>query len=144
MRFWDASAVVPLLVQEPDSRRMLALFRSDPQMVVWWTTAVECTAALARRERELALDEQATQRAMGRLGRLERRWDEAQPVEQVRHLARRLLRTHPLRTADSLQLAAALTVAGDRAHGLQFVCLDRRLASAAAREGLAVTGTTDA
>jgi len=47
-----------------------------------------------------------------------------------------LLRIHPLRAADSLQLAAALTVAEQEPSSLSFVCLDQRLAEAAIREGL--------
>lgn len=140
MRFWDSSAIVPLLVYESDSRRMLALFRADPHMVVWWASVVECSAALARREREAAMDGAGAVRALARLERLQRRWDEVQPVVAVRTLARRLLRVHPLRTADSLQLAAALTLAGGEPAGLEFVSLDRRLADAAAREGLPVVG----
>lgn len=60
--------------------------------------------------------------------------------EQLKDLAKRLLRVHPLRTADALQLAAALVY---RAEGspLDFVCLDERLCSAAEREGFIVIGT---
>ena len=91
MRFWDASAIVPLLVDEPQSGRMLGLFRTDPHLVVWWATTVECVAAVARREREGALDSRAATSALNRLDRLARRWDEVQPVADVRSAARRLL-----------------------------------------------------
>jgi hypothetical protein len=39
------------------------------------------------------------------------------------------------RAADRLQLAAALSIAGDVPGSLAFMCLDRRLADAARREG---------
>ncbi|MBA2251932.1 MAG: hypothetical protein H0W13_04380, partial [Nitrospirales bacterium] len=42
---------------------------------------------------------------------------------------------HPLRAADSLQLAAALVWANRQAVGHHFVCLDQRLREAAHREG---------
>jgi hypothetical protein len=53
-------------------------------------------------------------------------------------VAQRLLRVHPLRAADSLQLAAALAIAGDDPAELGFVCLDQRLVEAARKEGLDV------
>jgi hypothetical protein len=48
------------------------------------------------------------QEGEGQLAALERAWSEVIPVERVRERARRLLETHPLRAADSLQLAPAL------------------------------------
>jgi hypothetical protein len=41
-----------------------------------------------------------------------------------------LLRTHPLRSADSLQLAVALIASDHNPVSLDFVCLDARLVSA--------------
>jgi len=67
VRFWDSSAVVPLLVAEAARARMLALLESDPVMVVWWGTPVECTSAIARREREGALTINAASAALERL-----------------------------------------------------------------------------
>ncbi len=50
----------------------------------------------------------------------------------------RLLRTHSLRAADALQLAAARAASEERPDTLPFVTLDERLALAAQREGFAV------
>ena len=50
MKFWDSSAVVPLLVAEPFQTRLVGLLDQDPIMLVWWATPVECTSAVARRE----------------------------------------------------------------------------------------------
>jgi predicted nucleic acid-binding protein len=63
---------------------------------------------------------------------------EIEPSTRLRRSARRLLRVHPLRPADALQLAAALTAAEAHAGSLPFVTLDRRLADAARREGFPV------
>ena len=56
------------------------------------------------------------------------------PGLRVREQAIRLLRLHLLRSADALQLAAALEWAGIPPQG-PFVTLDDRLAEAARREG---------
>jgi len=53
----------------------------------------------------------------------------------VRDRARRLLEIHPLRAADSLQLAAALVASEEKPSQLPFVSLDRNLARAAEKEG---------
>ena len=65
-------------------------------------------------------------------------WYEAQPDRRIKVLAQRLLRVHPLRAADSFQLAAAPAVAEDEPSSIGFVCFDVRLNQAASREGLAI------
>jgi predicted nucleic acid-binding protein len=63
---------------------------------------------------------------------------EVQPGIEVRRIARRLLMTHPLRAADSLQLASALVFAGIQVPELPFVTLDKNLASSAGKEGFSL------
>ena len=50
----------------------------------------------------------------------------------------RFLRVHPLRAADSLQLAAAFIAAERRPASLDVITLDDRLAAAARKEGFTV------
>ena len=138
MKFWDASAVVPLLTAEPQSLRLRRVARADPEIVVWWGTDVECTSAIARQQREGALTEAGGRAAFERLSRLSRMWREAEPVDTVREIAQRLLRVHPLRAADALQLAAAVVASRSRPSTLEFVTLDERLATAARVEGFPV------
>lgn len=138
MRFWDASAVVPLLLAEPSSLRLRRLARTDPELVVWWGTEVECASAISRRRREDGLTEAGARAAFERLSRLSRMWQEAEPTDATREGARRLLRVHPLRAGDALQLAAALLTSRNRPSTLDFVTLDERLAAAARVEGFPV------
>lgn len=138
MRFWDASAIVPLLVDEPTREALLALLEHDPVMLVWWATPVECASALARRERDGALALAEATDALDRLRSLSASWQEVLPSEAVRSVAQRLLRVHPLRAADSLQLAAAIVAAEGEAPTLEFVGLDSRLNDAATREGFRI------
>ena len=76
--------------------------------------------------------------ALDRLDGLSRQWEEILPEPSVRVLARRLLRVHPLRAADSLQLAAALVLTKMAGFDVPFMSLDQRLAEIALREGLRV------
>ena len=138
MRFWDASALVPLLVAQSASARMRRAYRVDPEVVVWWGTKVQCDSAVARLEREGLLSLRGAGEALHRVDVLSARWHEIQPTDQLRDSARRLLRTHALRAGDSLQLAAALVAAEQRAGTLAFIGLDDRLLQAAQREGMAI------
>ncbi len=138
MRFWDSSAIVPLLVAETATSLVNTLLQSDDRISVWWGTRVECVAALARRERERSIAATAVHTAEQRLGLLRQEWDEVAPSSQLRDHALRLARAYPLRAADAFQLAAAHVAARTEAGSLQFVCLDQRLADAAAREGFSV------
>ncbi|MFI5259452.1 MAG: type II toxin-antitoxin system VapC family toxin [Candidatus Limnocylindrales bacterium] len=138
MRFWDSSALVPLLVEEAASEAAMAELERDPGIVARWATGIECVPALARLEREGSLSTHAMTAALGRRGALANAWQEVQPVAVVRQTAIRLLGVHPLRTADALELAAAIVAAEDHPATLPLVSLDDRLAQAADREGFAV------
>ncbi|HZI64549.1 MAG TPA: PIN domain-containing protein, partial [Thermoanaerobaculia bacterium] len=128
MRFWDSSAVVPLLVREDATPRMLRLWQREDAVMVWWGTRLECASALARLERSGGLSGAAATEAFARLDAIARGWNEVQPSEPLRVTAQRLLRAHDLRAADALQLAAAWVAAEDRPASLEVVCLDERLA----------------
>jgi predicted nucleic acid-binding protein len=141
MRFWDASAIIPLLVAMPTGERLIALLDEDSDVLAWWGTPVEITAALARREREGLLSADEVGAALVAARGLAESWHEIVPSDAVRRTAERLLRLHTLRAADSLQLAAALVAADHDPVALPMLCLDERLAQAAQREGFTVMGT---
>lgn len=143
MKFWDASAIVPLLVAEESTRRLQTLAAEDTAMLVWWGSTVECTSALARLERDGALNVRAMALALERLRQLSAGWHEVDPSDEIRETAARFLRVHPLRAADALQLAAAFAAAERRPASLEIVTLDERLANAARKEGFAVVNSTE-
>jgi uncharacterized protein len=138
VRFWDASAIVPLLVAESSTRRLQTLAAEDSAILVWWGCEVECVSALARLEREGAFNEAAMTAALARLRQLVAGWHEVDPSDAIREAAARFLRVHPLRAADALQLAAAFLAAERRPASLELVTLDDRVAAAARKEGFAV------
>lgn len=138
MRFWDSSAVVPLLIEERTSKACRAALRADPSMLVWCFTRTEVLSAVHREHRAARLDAAAVRAAESRLDKLSVRWSEVDAVVETRDVAERLLRTHPLRCADSLQLAAALVAHDGRPKGHVFVVRDQLLAEAAEREGFDV------
>lgn len=141
MRFWDSSAVIPLIVDEPQSADARTLLREDERMLVWWTTQVECMSALRRLEREATLSASEVSQAARALGHLRSAWSEVEPTGAVREQAERLLAVHPLRAADALQLAAALAWRRGAPGGADLITLDDRMRDAAGREGFSVLPT---
>jgi predicted nucleic acid-binding protein len=138
LRFWDSSALIPLLIDEPTSVAAKRLYAADPSVAAWWAARIECLSGFTRREREGRLKAADVVEGLSRLSALAEQWQEIDPAEIVRTTAGRLLRMHPLRAADAFQLAAAIIAADGDTRSLPFVTLDERLARAAEREGFPV------
>lgn len=138
MRYWDTSAIVALIVQEPRTNDARAALTEDAGIVTWWGSRIECTSAIARLERAASLTPRQASQAIDVLRALASGWNEILPAESVRETACRLLRVHSLRAADAIQLAAATVMAGGRTARASFVAFDDRLREAASREGFLV------
>lgn len=138
MKFWDASAIIPLCLEETMSETIRQLAREDDALAVWWGTSIECWSAFARLRRDSIISEAEETLTRRLLATLAQAWLEILPGDEVKNLAGRLLMLHPLRAADSLQLAAALIWAEKSPREHQFVGLDNRLREAARREGFHV------
>jgi predicted nucleic acid-binding protein len=138
VRFWDSSALVPLITMEAASVRAQELYRADPQILAWAFTELEMLSAVCRRHREGRLDARGLELALERIGAARRTWHEVRDLVVVRTRARRLLRAHPLRAGDALQLAAALVALREDVEGFEFLTFDARLRKAALAEGFAV------
>jgi uncharacterized protein len=136
VRYWDTSALVPLLVTEPRTEAMRSLLSEDDRIVTWAWTVVEFTSAIERRAHEGRLNRVGRRTALERLELLAAAWDEVTNVLAVRRHARAVLARYALRAADAAQLGAALVAAPEERRGFGFVCLDGQLSEAAEREGL--------
>lgn len=138
MIFWDSSALVSLFIDEPSSAARLQQFQEDPVTAVWWGTTIECESGMQRRLREGSLSPAGAGQARRVMAKLSSDWLEVPPSPELRQLALRLLRTHTLRAADALQLAAALTIVTGGLAELRFASADQRLNAAAEIENLTV------
>ena len=139
MRYWDSSALFPLIYPERTSDSLREVYRKDPHVTTWVLTPVEIGSALARKRREGEASA-VILRARQFLAELERNWTEIRDLPAVRQRALRLVEVHPLRAADALQLAAALVGVREQTQGTGFVTLDQALAEAAQKEGFEVSG----
>jgi predicted nucleic acid-binding protein len=138
VKFWDTSAIVPLILEEKVSAACRRELRSDSAMAVWALTRTEVVSALRRRERAGELTVAQTVEALRRLDGRAQRWTVVEAIQDVAARAERLLAIHPLRAADALQLGAALALFEDRPRGRTFLTGDQGLADAARREGFTV------
>lgn len=138
MRFWDSSALVPLIVEEERSSSCRGLRRADRTMVVWVLSRTEVVSAVRRLAREGRLRKEDVPAALRRLDRLARAWNEVEAIEPARERAERALAVHVLSAADALQLGAALLAVGDRPKNRVFITADDRLGEAATAEGFEV------
>ena len=138
MRFWDSSAIVPLVVSEPESEYCLKALNADQEMLVWCLSYLEVLSALSRRLREDVIDNSTFQEAKRRAKVILERAYEIKAIEKVRSRAARLLEVHPLRAADACQLAASMVATQEDPDRVFMMCFDRRLESAARKEGFHV------
>jgi len=132
--FWDASALMPLCVDQQSTPVVDRLFQ-ETSIVVWWATTVEIRSGLARllRLQEISIIELATSHRL--VQELRQDWQEIQPSESLRNLAEEFPERFGLRAADALQLAAAAEWAMQKPAGRPFISGDKRLLNAAEQMG---------
>jgi len=138
MRFWDSSAIVPLLVLEKETEQCIRALQSDREVMVWTMSKVEVFSALCRRLREGSLKEHVFDAAKKRTNDFFDMAFEVISVPKVKDRALRLLQSHPLRAADALQLAAVLVATQEDTSKVPMMSFDDRLTRAAKREGFSV------
>jgi hypothetical protein len=138
VRYWDSSALVALVVDEPGTALVRRWLREDTRIVTWALSRLEIAGAVERRARERRITAAQRRAALRRFDELAATWGEVSDLLAVRSRALALLGRHPLRAADAAQLGAALLVAEGEPASLQLVCLDRSVAAAAEREGFPV------
>lgn len=134
--YFDASALVKLVVEEEGSELAAQLWDGCDAAVASRLAYVEVCAALAAANRNHQL---ADGDLRASLVDWEAYWDAVRPVEltaAVQESAGRLAREHALRGADAIHLASALAITDP---DLVVAVWDRRLASAAGELSLAVS-----
>lgn len=140
--YLDASALVKLIVDEPESDALNDALREAREVIVSDLALTEAASALGRRRREGRLSAAEATRLYGVAERLATR--SARSVETtppVHRRAERLLLTSraPLRALEALHLALAVDV-----EAATLVTYDARLAEAAVAHGLVVVPAEDA
>lgn len=138
MKFWDSSAIVPLLVQESKSTLIRSLGGEDTSFVLWWGTTVEISSALARCVREGSLRLLQAKTALSSFSLFAAAAVIIEPSQAILDRAKELVFAHALRAGDAMQLAAALEAVKGKPQGFPLVTLDDRMRLAAEQEGFKV------
>jgi len=143
--FLDSSALVKRYVAETGTVWVQALASPTErhQLLIARVTWVEVLGALARREREGSLAPSDVARTVRSFQYdLDTRYQVVEFSRELAEAAGQLVRRHPLRAYDAVQLASALRVQLNltqaQAPPLTFVAADDRLLAIAQAEGLRV------
>lgn len=136
--YFDTSAIIPLIINEPSSDRCNRVWDESSRVVSVRLLYPEARAALAKAERMGRLS--ATQRdaAVVELETIIAQVDHIEVTETLAHRAGELAQAHGLRGYDAVHLAAALAVADS---DVVLVTGDSDLAEAANSIGIAVSIT---
>lgn len=138
MNFWDSSSILPLITHQKSSPEIWGFRERCTTIHVWTLTPIEVFSALSRLQRMGEIPSSIAEQAQANLPDIFRTFEMICDVDAVKARALRVLRMHPLKAADALQLAAALAACADNPPAHSFVTLDRVLAEAASREGFKI------
>lgn len=133
--YFDASALVKLLIAERGSNAARSLWRSPSNVVSSWISFAEVTSAIARARRGGRITKRTASSA---LATWREEWSSVFPVEVeavTGHYAGALAAKHGLRGMDAIHLASALLVREARP---TVVTWDAELRRAAEAEDLMV------
>ena len=136
--YCDTSALIKLLIREPRSDQMQAVWSRAEAIAVCRITWAEAMAGLARRQREDPASGNDLEQARQHLIEA---WQSLTIVEVSQKLvetAGRFADAFSLRAYDSVQLAAAHELQATTDVPVTFACFDRRLNQAAQLLQLAV------
>lgn len=136
--YFDTSAIIPLIVDEPASPDCERVWNEATRVVGVRLLYAEARAALARAERMGRVDRRQLGRAIAELDALLDAVDFVEVTDHLVRVAGRLAQDHALRGYDAVHLAAALSVADD---DLVLITGDHELAAAALDLGLGVAET---
>lgn len=136
--YFDTSALVKRYVSEAGSDQVLALWTRTTLPVASWLLYPEVAAAFARRKREQAPNAAALDQAYGLFGADWLKFHRVPIDDEIARRVDELVQKHPLRGADAVHLASALTVRDAVQTEVIFACADNALKRAASAEGLKI------
>ncbi len=136
--YFDTSAVLPLLIEEPGSERATALWEEADRLASARLVYPEARAALAQARRLNRIDDRGLRRAVGDFEHLVADLDIVEITEGLARRAGELAQAQALRGYDAVHVAAAELLADPE---LVVVAGDDAVLSASRAIGLAVATT---
>ena len=136
--YCDTSALIKLLIREPRSDQMQAVWSRAEAIAVCRITWAEAMAGLARRQREDPASGDDLEQARQHLNQAWQSFTIVEVSQKLVETAGRFADAFCLRAYDSVQLAAAHALQAITDEPVTFACFDRRLNQAAQLLQLAV------
>lgn len=137
--YMDTSALVKKYFKEEGTSGVISLWKGATAIVTSTVTFAETLAAIHRKRREQnGVNARLFRRV---ISSFDRDWQSFVRVDVTDHLGdtiRRLVALHLLRGFDAIHLASAILTQKKSKDRFLFVCFDKRLSSAAVKEGLSV------
>lgn len=133
MWYCDASALVKRYVREKGSVKVRRILSSGTAATSRYS-AIEIASALARRTRDGALSEGERDQALAALDEDMTALLVVELTDEIVTRAQALLRRHPLRAGDAVQLASCVRLRDQLDDDVRLVAFDDRLLSAARKE----------
>ena len=137
--YFDTSAIIPLLVEEPGSAMAGQLWDQADRVASVWLVYAEARAALAHAERLDRLTRRQLPRLIDQLDELYAQLDRIDVDDALVRRAGQLAQDHALRGYDAVHLAALERIGDDRT---VMVAGDDALVAAAAALGVATASTS--
>jgi hypothetical protein len=97
MRFWDSSAIIPLCIEEKETRPIQNIAKKDGMLVLRWGSIVECYSAPGRLRRDGFLKPQEETQALAFLSELAGVWTETEPSDEIPNITRCLIQNYPFK-----------------------------------------------
>ena len=138
--YFDTSALVPLIVEEPATPLCRRIWNEASRAVTVRLLYAEASAALARAHRMARLTTTQLDKALEALDDIMTELDHVEITNQLVRAAGVLARSHGLRGYDAVHLGAGLSIAHE---DVVFVTGDSNLAAAAQALGIAVANTNE-
>ena len=135
MLFLDASALAKRYVEEAGTELVVATMAGQP-IAISRLSVTEVVSAICRRCREGDLRVEQREAALRQLDSERPAFHVVEFTEEIVARAGALLRRHPLRASDSVQLASCLLLADELGTPARLMAFDERLLSAALTEGV--------
>ncbi len=129
--FCDTSALIKLLIDEPDSAQIHQASERAGFIAACRITWAEAMAAMARRQRDDPTSADEIENARQRLSMLWSSFTIVEVSQKLVEAAGRFADGFALKGYDSVQLAAAHELHVNTEHKVLFACYDRRLNQAA-------------
>jgi predicted nucleic acid-binding protein len=134
--YLDTSALVKRYFKEPYSDQVIAQWQDATEIVTSSVAYAETLAAIHRKKRESALDDDLVKKIADALRRDWNSFVRIHVNEELNEYIDRAIQGHPLRGFDAIHLASALIMNDQFPGNVFFMCFDQTLTQAAIKEGI--------